>query len=293
MANLPQGILPTLPCSLPKCHLREDIDAAAIAKEFITPLSPLSLDHFTPDAIWRDSVALTGTFRTFYSAATITQAWNDRCLSRQAQGFQLTPEAARAVRPAPCLGWIEVPFTFETETVPAATCSGFLSLVPDGTGGWKIWLLRTILEEFRDQPSVDELEPGSLTEHQPLSDGAFYECVVVGCGQSGLSVAGRLQALGVSYLVVDKAPRVGDSWLQRYESMKCTPFLLISFPPFVTCRTKLTKTVHSPKDAAQLPFGPTFTDEYPELMNRHDLARGYQNWAERYSIVRTITLPYL
>ncbi|PWY78038.1 flavin-containing monooxygenase [Aspergillus sclerotioniger CBS 115572] len=262
MANLPQGILPTLPCSLPQCHLREDIDAAAIAKEFTTPLSRLSLDHVTPDAIWRDSVALTGTFRTFYSAATITKAWNDRCLARQAQGFQLTPEAARAVRPAPCLGWIEVPFTFEIEAVPAATCSGFLSLVPDGTGGWKIWLLRTILEEFRDQPSVDELEPGSLTAHQSFSDGASYECVVVGCGQSGLSVAGRLQALGVSYLVVDKAPRVGDSWLQRYESMK----------------------LHSPKDAAQLPFGPTFTDEYPELMSRHDLARGYQNWAERYSI---------
>ncbi|RAK97273.1 flavin-containing monooxygenase [Aspergillus ibericus CBS 121593] len=262
MANLPQGILPTLPCSLPKCHLPEDIDAAAVARKFTTPLNPLSLDHFTSDALWRDSVALTGTLRTFYSAATVTEAWNGRCLAREAQGFQLAPEAARAVRPAPCLGWIEVPFTFETEAVPAATCSGFLSLVPDGNGGWKIWLLRTILEEFRDQPSVDELEPNTHTAHQPFHDGANYECVVVGCGQSGLSVAGRLQALGVSYLVVDKAPRVGDSWLQRYESMK----------------------LHSHRDAAQLPFGPTFSDEYPDLMNRQELARGYQDWAKRYSI---------
>ncbi|PYI00380.1 flavin-containing monooxygenase [Aspergillus sclerotiicarbonarius CBS 121057] len=263
MANLPQGILPTLPCSLPKCHLPEDIDAAAVAREFTTPPSPLSLDHFMSDALWRDSVALTGTFRTFYSAATIIEAWNSRCLARQAQGFQLAPEAARAVRPAPCLGWIEVPFTFETESLPAATCSGFLSLVPDGNGGWKIWLLRTILEEFRGQPSVDELEPNTPTAHRPFHDGASYECVVVGCGQSGLSVAGRLQALGVSYLVVDKAPRVGDSWLQRYESMKYTAASVICF-----C----------------LPFGPTFTDEYPDLMNRQELARGYQDWAERYSI---------
>ncbi|GLA24772.1 flavin-containing monooxygenase [Aspergillus phoenicis ATCC 13157] len=262
MANLPQGILPTLPCALPKADLPNDIDVVGIAKGLNIPLSSLSLEHFTPDALWRDTFALTGTLRTLYSAATVIRAWNDRYRSRQAGKFQLSPDASRVVCPAAGIGWIEVPFTFETASMSASTCSGFVSLVPDGNGNWRIWLLRTILDQFQDLPNVDELEPGPAPTRQPLHEGAVYECVVIGCGQSGLSVAGRLQALGVSYLVVDKAPRVGDSWLQRYESMK----------------------LHSVRDAAQLPFDRTFTEEYPEFMNREDLARGYQAWAERYCI---------
>lgn len=222
MANLPQGILPTLPCALPKADLSSDTDAVGIAKGLNIPFSSLSLDHFTPDALWRDTFALTGTLRTLYSAAAVLKAWNDRCRSRQAGSFQLSPDASRVVCPAAGIGWIEVPFIFETAAMPATTCSGFVSLVPDGNGNWKIWLLRTILDQFQDLPNVDELEPGPAPTRQPLHEGAVYECVVIGCGQSGLSVAGRLQALGASYLVVDKAPRVGDSWLQRYESMKCS-----------------------------------------------------------------------
>ncbi|GKZ31286.1 hypothetical protein AbraIFM66950_011645 [Aspergillus brasiliensis] len=263
MAYLPQGILPALPCALPKADLSSGTDAVGIAKGLNIPLSSLSLEHFTPDALWRDTFALTGTLRTLYSAATVAKAWNQRCLSRQAGGFQLNPDAARAVCPAPGIGWLEVPFTFETAVAPASICSGFVSVVPDEHGTWKIWLLRTILDQFQDLPNVDALEPGPAPTRQPLHEGAVYECVVVGCGQSGLSVAGRLQALGVSYLVVEKAPRVGDSWLQRYESMK----------------------LHSVRDAAQLPFDRTFTEEeYPEFMGREDLARGYQAWAERYCI---------
>jgi cation diffusion facilitator CzcD-associated flavoprotein CzcO len=43
---------------------------------------------------------------------------------------------------------------------------------------------------------------------------------VVGGGQAGLGIGGRLQALNVSYLVVDKFGTVGDSWDSRYDSTK-------------------------------------------------------------------------
>ncbi|PWY77017.1 flavin-containing monooxygenase [Aspergillus heteromorphus CBS 117.55] len=255
MAMAFQSILPTLPCFLPASNLPDGIDAPAVARGFAT-LGAWSLDDFTSDAMWRDSVALTGTLRTFYSAATVSAGWTERCFARQVHAFQLNPDAARVVRPAPGLGWINIPFTFATNT-PTTTCSGFVSLVR-GEGGWKIWLLRTILEQFDGYPNVDE-----PPQQPPVPiDGAEYECVIVGCGQSGLSVAGRLQALGVSYVVVDKVSQVGESWLQRYESMK----------------------LHTPRETSHLPFGRTFTDEYPEFLSRQDLARGYQAWAEKYSI---------
>ena len=35
-------------------------------------------------------------------------------------------------------------------------------------------------------------------------------------GQAGLNVAARLQALGMSCLIVDKNRRIGDNWRLRY-----------------------------------------------------------------------------
>ena len=43
--------------------------------------------------------------------------------------------------------------------------------------------------------------------------------LIVGAGQAGLSIAARLRLLGVDTLVVDKLPRVGDVWRERYHSL--------------------------------------------------------------------------
>ena len=43
------------------------------------------------------------------------------------------------------------------------------------------------------------------------------QAVVVGAGQAGPAVAGRLKASGIS---VEKNERVGDNWTGRYESAK-------------------------------------------------------------------------
>lgn len=67
--------------------------------------------------------------------------------------------------------------------------------------------------------------------------------------------------------------------------MFCLCFLQLLFS------VRLTEAVHSVRDAAQLPFDRTFTEEYPEFMNREDLARGYQAWAERYCIVCSLNQP--
>ena len=47
-----------------------------------------------------------------------------------------------------------------------------------------------------------------------------YTAVVVGAGQCGLSVAARLENLGISTLVVEKLSTIGDVWRSRYESLE-------------------------------------------------------------------------
>ena len=54
-----------------------------------------------------------------------------------------------------------------------------------------------------------------------------FDCVVVGGGQAGLATGGRLKALGVSYVVLDKNERVGDSWKLRYDCAKRNAFFLL------------------------------------------------------------------
>jgi hypothetical protein len=226
-------VLDTLPCTLPTEKIPEDVDASAIAASFTPRINDLDLEDFAPDAIWRDTFTLTGTLRTFYSANTIVPLWRTLCRRRQATTFALDLKTASIRRTGPEVSWIDVGFTFETENEPATSCYGYLSLVPDRdqSGSWKIWLLRTVLEQLQgDHGNVDQLaalrtddsvKPNGAVANEANGDGEHdFDCVVVGAGQSGLSTAGRLQALGVSYVLIERNDNVGDNWALRYDSVK-------------------------------------------------------------------------
>jgi hypothetical protein len=200
------SILSSLPCSLPPNPLPSVVDPNLVAKEFV--LLPLTQEKFVKDAVWRDTFALTGSSRTFYGSDSILAAWSDT--STSATNFEISPNAHAVNLPAG-VGWIELNFTFRTSD-PSCRCEGIISLVFDD--GWKIWVLRTILQGLERCSDIDTLEPHKENLKNP-------DCLIVGAGQAGLSVAGRLKALGVSYLVVDTNNNVGDNWKNRYDSAKC------------------------------------------------------------------------
>ena len=47
-----------------------------------------------------------------------------------------------------------------------------------------------------------------------------YEIIVIGAGQAGLSVGYWLSKLDVDFLIIDANARVGDSWRQRWDSLR-------------------------------------------------------------------------
>jgi putative flavoprotein involved in K+ transport len=53
-----------------------------------------------------------------------------------------------------------------------------------------------------------------------MSERGGYETVVVGGGQAGLSVGYYLKRQGRSFVIVDGNERVGDSWRQRWDSLR-------------------------------------------------------------------------
>ena len=79
--------------------------------------------------------------------------------------------------------------------------------------------------------------------------------LVVGGGHAGLSIAARLQQLGVETLIVDRHDRIGDNWRKRYHSL----------------------TLHNEVHVNHLPYMP-FPPTFPVYIPKDKLA----NWFESY-----------
>ncbi|KUJ17712.1 putative flavin-containing monooxygenase [Mollisia scopiformis] len=244
-----------IPASLPFTPISPDVDPEKVALGFLPSLTTLSPSSITSSGTWRDLYALTGTLRTFYGPSSILTAWAATTKLLQPTKFSLQPNSAQIFRAGP-LCWIQAIYEFETEKTD---CQAIVSLVQDD-GEWRIWLLRTFLMGFKGENSVDFLEPeGGKAEGK---EDTSFDCVVVGAGQAGLSVAGRLKALGVSCVVLEKSPEVGDNWRMRYDSCK----------------------LHLPRETAHLPFDRTFGPECSEHLTKNELAQGYKNWVEKFDI---------
>ncbi|KAL2375005.1 hypothetical protein RJZ57_000508, partial [Blastomyces gilchristii] len=253
------GVLDALPGSLPISIVPDDVNPETVAVSCIAGLHLLTAADFIGDALWKDLYSLTGLPRTFSTAKTIEAAWNDVSRIHKPSDFTFTPGTAEIVRRMPKLSWVEARFTFQTRGCPASFCSGMVSLVPDGEGGWKIWILRTILERLKGHLDVDTPSPQARIINPEANQ---FDCLVVGAGQCGLSTAGRLQSLGVNYLLIDKNDNIGDNWLLRYDSMK----------------------LHTLRAYAHLPFERTFPESYPELLSKYDLAKRYKLWSDMLGI---------
>lgn len=308
-------ILDDLPCRLPTRRIPKDIDPASICYLFREKLAALDEGNFTHDAIWRDMFSLTSTLRTFYSAAAIFPTWRSLCQVRKAAGFKLQPETAFVRLEGPQVSWIEVSFTFNMVMPLATSCLGYLCLVLDDEDTWKIWLMGTILDQIPAFGNVDRLDPvdslsactdghprdehllaeyNSSAKPKPSSNEINYDCVIIGAGQAGLSTAGRLQALGVSYLCVESNNEIGDSWRLRYDSLKRMCLHLNGYG--ASCKVLVISelmlylfnfgTVHTTRESSHLPFEQTFTADHTKWLSTNDLAHAFKAWSEIYGVVR-------
>ncbi|CAI6340469.1 unnamed protein product [Periconia digitata] len=117
--------------------------------------------------------------------------------------------------------FIECPISFQTKS-PSLLCAGKIVLLPvkanDGIT-WKVWVLSTWVEELVDNPGDKNL----LSLPGPnVTDGAVVETdvVIIGAGTSGLMTAARLKALGTESVILERSVKIGDSWANRYDSLK-------------------------------------------------------------------------
>ncbi len=187
---------------------------------------------FHEDSHWRDVLAFTWHYTPVAGRHAIAARLATEQSRTGAQGFVI-PRERRPPRRAIRLGIESVEALYEFET-RLGRCAGIIRLTADADGTMKAWLLSTTLQSLRGhEEKIGANRPTGAAYSRNFGGdnwadvrrkAAAYEdrdpaVLVVGGAQAGLAVAARLNQLGVDTLVVDKWPRIGDSWRRRYHSL--------------------------------------------------------------------------
>ncbi|ARN21784.1 NAD(P)/FAD-dependent oxidoreductase [Piscinibacter gummiphilus] len=231
---------------------RRDVDAAT--------------NLFEPEGFWRDLVAFTWNLRTQEGRGEIRAMLEARLADTLPVTF--TPEGEATETDGVVESW----FTFETAV---ARGRGHLRL-RDGLA----WTFLTTMSELkgheektgerRIKGAEHGVHRGRKTwlerrrdEEASLGITEQPEVLVIGGGQGGIALGARLRRLGVSTLIVEKNPRAGDSWRNRYKSL----------------------CLHDPVWYDHLPYLP-FPNDWPVFAPKDKLG----DWLEMY--VKVMELNY-
>ncbi|SDO60686.1 NAD(P)/FAD-dependent oxidoreductase [Afipia sp. GAS231] len=232
---------------------------------------------FCRDSHWRDVLALSWDIQTINGADGILTEIKAHARGAAPRGFAIDPDR-RAPRRVMRAGTdcIEAIFKFETEV---GRGNGIIRLIPDTADGkLKAWTLLTELGELKgfeeqlgaQRPrgsaySRDFRGPNWLDLRKASNAYADRDptVLVIGGGQSGLSIAARLKQLNVDTLIVDREKRIGDNWRKRYHAL----------------------TLHNQVQVNHLPYM-LFPPNWPTYIPKDKLA----NWFESY--VETMELNF-
>ena len=168
---------------------------------------------------------------------------------------------------------IEAIFEFKTADGSAA---GILRLSPAAHqgGAMRAWLLSTTLESLDGhEEKIGANRPTGAAYSRNFGGDNWADVrrkasayadreptvLVVGGAQAGLSIAARLNQVGVDTLVVEQWPRIGDSWRKRYHSLALHNSIHLNHLPYMEFPPTWPKYI--PKDMLGLWF-----EFYAEVM---------------------------
>ena len=216
---------------------------------------------FGEECFWRDMIAFTWNIVTLEGRAAISAMIEARIEEVRPTAWTLEGEATENGDVT------EAWFTFET----AQACGKGRLWLKNG----KAWTLYTAMMELKgfEEKTGKRRALGAQHGHDPnrktwlerrqqeeaeLGVSVQPYCLIVGGGQGGLALGARLRRLGVPALIIDKLPRPGDTWRNRYKSL----------------------CLHDPVWYDHMPFLP-FPDDWPIFSPKDKIA----DWLEAYAKV--------
>ncbi|KAL3472455.1 hypothetical protein BJX99DRAFT_249626 [Aspergillus californicus] len=232
--NVPIGKYPQTCTST---NINADNVATTIIDSLNTSLSDKNVQSITSlfleDGFWRDHLCLTWDFRTAKGRENIAALLNSGALIHDIKIDRSTPFKSPQVGAIDAFGEVMGVQFFITFTTAAGTGRGVIRLAEEKET-WKIYTLYTALQEITgSEPTTGPKRPfgakhGEVTDRKNWQDrrnadanvdGPEPAVVIIGAGQSGLSIAARLKMLGIDALVFDEEERIGDNWRRRYHQL--------------------------------------------------------------------------
>lgn len=225
-----------------------------------------TLDLFAEDCYWRDLVAFTWNVKTMEGKAAISEMLKATLAATSPSAWQVTSVSGSGSEP------VQAWFTFATATGKG---SGIFTL--------ESRKCRTILTTLQSLEGHEEAAGAARpmgvrhgadrnrttwAERRALEEAAFAGgaeqpyCLIIGGGQGGIMLGARLKQLGVPTVIVEKNPKAGDSWRNRYRSL----------------------VLHDPVWYDHLPYIP-FPVHWPVFMPKDKMG----DWLEMYVKVMELT----
>ncbi|MDF2097390.1 NAD(P)/FAD-dependent oxidoreductase [Aquibaculum arenosum] len=181
-----------------------------------------TLALFHDDCYWRDFVAFTWNVKTVEGKAALADMLRRTLAHTTPSGWQITD--AETVSPTETRLW----FTFTTAvgkglgiaTLHDGRCRSILTTLQsldgheEASGPTRPLGVRHGAD--RNRTTWAEARAAELSGFETGQD---PYCLIIGGGQGGIMLGARLRQLNVPTLIVEKNPRPGDSWRNRYRSL--------------------------------------------------------------------------
>ena len=203
---------------------------------------------FHPDCHWRDMLAFTWHITPVEGWDNVSTRLATQQAGTGAHGFHL-PAGRKPPRQVKRLGIDSIEAIFEFETIFGRGAGVVrLSSGLDGAEEMKAWHLLTTLESLKGhEEQIGAKRPTGAAFSRNFGgdnwadvrrkaiayDDREPEVLVIGGAQSGLSIAARLNQVGMDTLVVEKWPRIGDSWRKRYHSLALHNSIHLNHLPYL------------------------------------------------------------
>lgn len=265
----PRSPIPRL--ALDESTILENINAGEIVDDWVLKVgnaiegkNAMSFESlFVEESWWRDLVALGWDVSSKYGPRAISSYVLESNFGLGQINVIRDPSLQpRVVEFGPAT-FLQAAFSF---TNKFGNGRGMVRLANCGPGEWKAWTVSTELDQLTQPRQENGLRNGltnGLTNGQENgkveTKADQLQVLVIGggkmdllliitllvirfatgandngmtlTGQCGLSLAAQLQHMGLQYVLVEKTARIGDSWRNRYSTLKThTPIVMDSLP---------------------------------------------------------------
>jgi hypothetical protein len=200
---------------------------------------------FHQDCHWHDILAFTWHITPVAGRDNVAARLAAEQQRTAAHGFHL-PAGRKPPREVKRLGIDSIEAIFEFATADGRG-AGIIRLSPS-SDTMKAWLFSTTLESLDGhEEKIGANRPtgaaysrnfggdnwADMRRRASAFDDREPAVLVIGAAQAGLSIAARLNQVGVDTLVVEKWPRIGDSWRKRYHSLALHNSIHLNHLPYM------------------------------------------------------------